>query len=112
MSETLRPNGAFSTKQRNLIYPNWWLITPDIAALQAKLPAGTGIPGRETLSVSFTQGVGWAADAEGEVLTVISASLLTDCRSGETYGAIGHDLWGLVVAKLPPELFPIPEEVL
>jgi hypothetical protein len=111
VASTLRPSGPFSQKQRKLLYPDWWLIATDVGSLQAKLPRNIGIAARSTIPVTFTPGVGWGADANGEVLQVLSGSLLTDCREGETYGAIGTDLWGMVIAKLPVELFPTPDDI-
>jgi hypothetical protein len=109
---TLRPNqSGFTDEQRALLYPNWWLIASDVASLQEKLPKNVAIAARSTIPVSFTPGVGWEADVNGEVLQVLSGSLLTDCREGETYEAIGTDLWGMVIARLPTELFPIPDDI-
>jgi hypothetical protein len=112
-SGALRPNqNGFTEEQRALIYPDWWLIVNDVASLQEKLPKNIGIAARSTIPVSFITGAGWSADANGEVLQVLSGSLLTDCREGETYGAIGTDLWRMVIARLPIELFPIPEDIM
>jgi hypothetical protein len=110
---TLRPSGGFTEEQRALLYPNWWLIVDDVDLLANDLPPGLGLAVIETLPITFSAELGWhdSGTSSNRRKQVLSASLLTDCRPGDTWGSIGSQLVELVIAKITPDLFPPPLEV-
>ena len=92
LSSILRPNGPFTSLQRDLLH-DWYLpvTSGQLAAANAALPKGIAISGR--------------ADSEGVLW--VNADLLTDCaQPGDTYNAIGGLLIALPLTKKPDSDFP------
>lgn len=122
LTQTLRPIDSFSTEQRELL-KDWYLVldTKSLKTIRAAINTydetaklKLGLSTRETLPITFEQGTGWfdSGTSSNQKQTVTSASLLTDCRPSDTWGVIGDYLRNLVLAKIPADLFPIPDDII
>lgn len=102
MGQALRPPaGGFSLAQQALLN-GWYLVVSDPAPLAAAIATRNATGG-------LRLGLSTRATIDGR--EVLPASLLTDCRPGETWAAVASELYQLKFVKLTAADFPPPEEL-
>lgn len=80
------PPGAFSGEQRQLL-KDWWLVIPPEKLEEFDL-----------LNTKSDRKASWVLDLDGNKL--LSASLLTDCDEGDTWGFMGDCLRSLPLKRV------------